>query len=175
MRRPRIGIMGPGRSGKDEAASWLVDHLGFRYNGSTSVVISREVARREGTTFEEAHARRHERRDEWRALGDEMRQNDPAVLVRQLLPGTDLIVGVRARVEMEAVRAEGMLDVVFWIDRPGIPEDPTQEFGPELCDAVVPNHWGLPEYHARLAALVGLVARNHRNSEIMFDRRADLV
>jgi hypothetical protein len=78
-----------------------------------------------------------------------MRENDPAALVRELLPDTDLVVGVRAIVEIDAVIYERMLDVIFWVDNPNVPEDPTLEFGPERADAVVMNRWGLPEYRRR--------------------------
>jgi hypothetical protein len=115
----------------------------------------RFAARREGVTLAVALSQRHERRAYWRALGDELRAHDPAFLVRQLLTGTNIICGVRARIEMQAIRDERMLDIVYWIDRPGIPEDPTLEFGPELCDVIVPNWWDLPSYHQRWRTIAG--------------------
>lgn len=146
--------MGPGRSGKDTASDYIQAHTSLRYSGTTSTIISRRIAEERGVTFEEAHAVRHAERDLWRAKGDEMRAHDPAALARVVLREGDILTGVRARCEMQAVRDEGLVDLVLWIDRPGIPEDPTQEFGPELCDAIVPNWWGIPEFHGRLERLL---------------------
>lgn len=152
-----IGIMGPTNSGKDHAADWFALNTALRYQGTTSTVISREVARREGITYEQAHAQRHRRKVEWRALGDEMRKDDPAALARAVLVGSNLLVGVRARCEMEAVLKERLVDVVYWIDRridgEPVAHDITLEFGPELCHAVIQNHWGTAEYEERLRAI----------------------
>ena len=148
-----LGIMGPGRSGKDEAAEWFVKNRGLRYSGTTSVAISKRVAELEDISFEEAHSVRHERREYWRWLGDQMREDDPAALARIVREGSDMLVGVRAKVELKQVRKEKLCDLIIWIDRPGIPIDPTIEFGPELCDIIIPNWWGLREYHERLKIL----------------------
>ena len=160
MRNVTLGIMGPSRAGKDDAAAWLVEHTTLTYAGSTSIAISREVARREGISFEEAHEQRHRRKVYWRALGDEMRKNNPAALAEEMLKGSTLLVGVRARIEMQAVNQIGLCDLVVWVDRPGIPHDPTLEFGPELCDITIHNWWSLDEYFARwrkLATTLGIM------------------
>jgi hypothetical protein len=158
-----LGIMGPGRAGKDEAAEWLVANTTLTYAGSTSIAISREVARRENITFDEAHAQRHARRIYWRALADEMRAHNPSALAEEMLQGSTLLVGVRARVEMQAVIAKKLCDLVVWVDRPGIPPDPTLEFGPELCDITIHNWWDVPEYLRRwrnLATTLGVMNHN---------------
>jgi hypothetical protein len=120
-----LGIMGPGRSGKDEAAEWLAANTTLTYAGTTSVAISREVARRERIGFAEAHAQRHERRGYWRALGDEMRAHNASALAEEMLKDSTLLVGVRARIEMQAIIEKRLCDLVIWVDRPGIPHDPT--------------------------------------------------
>ncbi len=158
-----LGIMGPGRAGKDEAADWFRNNCGLRYRGTTSTVISWEVAKREGISFEDAHAQRHHRRAYWRSLGDELRQEDPAALAREVLFESDILVGVRARIEMQQVLKEQLCDIVIWIDRSGIEVDPTIEFGPELCHIVIQNHWTLKEFHDRLevfARAVNIFPRN---------------
>jgi len=153
MKKLTLGIIGPSRAGKDEAAEWFVNHCGLKYNGTTSVVISRKVAMREGITFAQAHAQRHERKMYWRALGDKLRANDPAYLAKEILnPDSNLLVGVRARIEMIEVRRLKLCDLVIWVDR-DVPNDPTLEFGPELCDIVIQNRWDVPSYHSRLEKL----------------------
>lgn len=157
--RPKIAICGPGRAGKDEAADFLVSR-GWRYAGSTSVVISREIARREGISFEAAHALRHARRDDWFRVGNELRdQHGPAHLAVEVLKDGDLVVGVRSRGEIETAKRRGLVDLVVWIDRFGIPCDPTLEYGASVADVIIPNWGTLDEYRARLARLADLLKK----------------
>lgn len=158
-----IGIFGPSRSGKDEAAEWFVNECGLCYNGTTSVAISREVARREGISFQDAHNQRHERKIYWRQLGDEMRVHDPAALARIVLSDNgNLLVGVRANIELNAVIRERLTLINIWIDRPSAPFDPTMGFGPDSCDIIIPNRWGIEEYHRRLWALARILGLKSR-------------
>ena len=149
----KVGIYGPGRAGKDECAAWLKRNTRLRYWGATSEVIKPHAAKRLGVSEREAWRTRHDHRELWRAIGDELRAGDPAALARVTLRSGDINVGVRALVEIEAVRREHLVDVAVWVDRPGLPDDPTLEFGPEQCDLILPNRWGLPELHGRLRNL----------------------
>lgn len=149
----KVAIAGHGRHGKDTVADRLAATTRLRYWGSCSRVILPHAARRLGLPEAEAWRTRHECREVWRALGDELRAHDPGFLARTVLKRGDVVCGVRSRPEMEAVLREGMVDVAVWVDRKGFPPDPTQEFGPELCHVVLQNHWGLAELHARVDAL----------------------
>lgn len=131
-------------------ADWLKAHSRCRYSFSTSAAIAPYVAGQIGITTAEAFARRHEDRELWRRVGDALRADDPAFLARKTLAGGDLSVGIRARVEIEAVQRERLVDLTLWVDR-AVPPDPTLEFGPEMADVVIQNHWGLSELYARLA------------------------
>lgn len=150
MRDIKIGIMGKGRAGKDEMAEFLVKHYGLNYKGTTSTAISRKVAKIRGITFEEAHALRHEERFYWRALGDKMRENDHAALAKEVLENSNFLVGVRAQVEIEEVIRLELCDIIYWVDRPSAPFDPTLGFDASFCDVVIQNHWGIPEFHRRI-------------------------
>lgn len=153
IKQIKIGIMGPGRAGKDEAADWFTANTNLRYQGTTSIAISRKVARDEGTSFIVAHTQRHKRREEWRRIGDEMRVDDPSALAKEVLIGSELLVGVRAEIELDAIREQGFVDIIFWIDNPRVDFDPTMGFNEKSCDVIIPNRWDLPEYHARLKVI----------------------
>lgn len=152
MTLPRLALCGPGRSGKDEAASWFAAHTRLRYTRSTSEVIAPHVAARLGMEIGEAFAKRHESRQLWFDVGNELRANDPAYLVRECLKDGEIAVGLRNADEVAAARAEHLIDLFIWIDR-AVPEDSTMKFGPELCDVIVQNRGTLDEFVGRLAAL----------------------
>jgi hypothetical protein len=152
--------------GKDEAAQWFAKNTILRYWGATSEVILPHAAKRLGISRERAWETRHECRGIWRAIGDEIRKDDPAALARETLIAGDICVGVRARVEMEAVISEELVDFVLWIDNPGVPKDETLEFGRELADAVIPNDGTLQRFHTRLERLAtawGLMGNHGRS------------
>jgi hypothetical protein len=149
---PKIAICGHGRSGKDEAARYLARRTPLRFAKSTSEVIAPYAAAKLGRPVDVAFAERHQNRVFWFNVGNELRAEDPAFLVRECLKAGEIVVGMRNRSEVVAVRAERLVDLVVWIDR-DVPADPTQEFGVELCDLVVPNRGTLEEFHGRLEAL----------------------
>jgi hypothetical protein len=153
--RPREGglklaLCGPSKCGKDEVARWLHRNTSLRYTMATSEVIAPVAAERLGISVEVAFATRHRHRDLWRAIGDELRVNDPAYLARRVLADGDLLVGVRSLGEITTAQREGMVDLTVWIDRPGVEKDTTLEFGPEVADMILPNWWGVRELHARV-------------------------
>lgn len=149
----KLAIVGPGRSGKDHAAEHLASISTLFYSGySTSAVILPWAADWLGVSAAEAWETRHADRELWKAIGDELRREDAARLARKTLEVSDICVGIRDRVEMEAVRYEGLVDLVLWIDR-DVPPDPTMGYGPEMADVVVMNRWDLASLESRLTRL----------------------
>lgn len=88
----------------------------------------------------------------WFDVGNELRRDDPAYLVRECLRDAEIVVGLRNADEVEAARAEGLIDLFIWVVR-YVPPDPTMTFGPELCDVMLPNTGTLDRLHERLEAL----------------------
>jgi hypothetical protein len=149
---PRIAICGPGRSGKDTAGAWLAANTPLRLGRTTSEVIAPHVAKRLGRPVIEVFAERHQNRQLWFDIGNELRANDPAFLVRECLKNADIAVGLRNEDEVRAASGERIVDLVLWIERE-VPHDPTMKFGPELCDFTLTNHGDLDDLYARLEAL----------------------
>lgn len=136
--RPRIALCGPGRSGKDTAARWIAAHTPLRYAGATSEFLLDEIVARTGADPEDAWATRHANRDLWYRIGNELRAEDPLVLVRRALERSELLVGCRDGDELVRARAEGLIDFVVWIER-DVPPDPTLTYDHRLADVVVAN------------------------------------
>jgi len=154
-RAPRIAFCGPGRSGKDECSTYFARITGLRFAGSMSQFLCPFVAARLGLSDEEAFARRHESdamRMTWYRIGNELRDSDPALLVRETLKAGEICNGIRDIREFEAAKAEGLADLFIWVER-DVPTDPTITYGAGLCDVVLDNNGSLGELHTKLDAL----------------------
>jgi hypothetical protein len=154
MTLPKIAILGHGRAGKDEGSEFLAKHTALRFPGSTSEIALPFVAERLGISEEEAFATRHERREDWYRICNDLRKDDPLFLVRKVLAKGDIVCGLRDDVEVARLPELGV-DLRIWVER-DVPPDPTTKFTREDCDVVVPNTHptDLTPYFDRLARLV---------------------
>lgn len=159
----KFAICGHGRCGKDSAAEYLAATTSLRYVAGTSYWarhLVREHFVREGMQPPDAHTLwldRHNHRQLWAKIIGDYNRHDPVQLYRDCLAEQDLLTGLRWRREQQACRAAGLVDFWVWIERPGIPIDPTMEFGPQDCDFTIHNGGTLAEYHAKLDTLARLL------------------
>lgn len=79
--KPALLLVGPGRSGKDEAGVFLHNHTVLDFGGTTSRYLLKHMAIKLGCTEEEAYANRHINRMEWYNHGNFLRQQDPGMFV----------------------------------------------------------------------------------------------
>jgi hypothetical protein len=158
----RLLVVGHGGAGKDTACEYLAKVTTLRFAGTTSAYLSKYVAARLGVPREEALLTRHGNRRLWHRVGNELRRQDPARLVRESLEHAQIVGGVRGREELEACRREGLVDLVVWVANDRVARDSTVHFGEQDCDVTVANHGSLEEFHERLlemARSVGLPLR----------------
>jgi len=149
-----ITFVGPGQGGKDTASQMFAEITGLPFICSTSAIIGESFASECGSSLEDLMVIRHANRDAWRARGDALRVDDQAALVRACRDkGAKILNGIRSRIEITAAKREGLTGLVVWIERPGIPNDPTLEFGPEVSDHVLFNDRGLDELRSALSAI----------------------
>ncbi len=149
----RILIVGPGRAGKDTACEYLAKITELRFAGTTSLYLAKYVAARLGVSEQEAYRTRHQNRNFWHRVGNEVRKQDPGLLIRESLKHAEIVGGVRALAEIVACRDEHLVDLIVWIDNDRVPRGSTLTFGERECDVIVPNHWGLEDFHGRLLRL----------------------
>lgn len=161
---PVIALCGPGRCGKDIGAQWLSSTFtntrrDVRYAGSLSSVVCPIVAAAltisEYTCFEN----RHEDREYWYRFCNELRRDDPTLLVKMLLADADLVPGIRGLEELRACLEQNVIQLAVWVDR-NVPTDPTLEYGPEACHVTISNRGSVDEYRSRLNALGGVIYGN---------------
>lgn len=148
MNDRRIAICGPGRAGKDTAAKFFAEVTSLRYINSTSYAaveyVRQRFAEEKGILFDsdlDCYNERFKSRVYWAQKIDEMNSVDPTTLYKKCLEYQDILTGIRKKREIKACRTDGVVDLVIWLERPGISvsSDPTQEFGPEECDVTIFN------------------------------------
>jgi hypothetical protein len=154
---PKLLFVGPGGCGKDTACRWFARHTRLVDVGPMSLLHAAEISAALGMTPREGYACRRNYRIFWRDWLDRYREGDPAKLVREAFAQGDVCNGVRRRFELDAARAEGLADLIIWIDNPGTPPDASLDFGPEAADQVLPNDGDLARFHSRLEALARLL------------------
>lgn len=162
MRKPTILFVGHGRAGKDEAGEYLALITNLRFAGTTSKYLCRYVAARMGISEEEAYRTRHHasNRDYWYNTGNDIRRDDPGMLLREALQHGEITGGIRDFEEIKVAREQNLVDIIVWIENIWVTVDTTVKFSPRECDLTIPNNWGLQEYHERLyrfAKLLGLL------------------
>ena len=147
----KILFCGYGRAGKDEAAAYLAKITGLRYAGSFSWAALPYVAARLGLHPQVAWETRHQHRAAWYNYCNDLRASDPTILARMVIAQGDIAAGLRDKVELDAIKAERLFDKIIWVERPGIPADPTVTFSPRDCDALLANDGTLEEFHQEIA------------------------
>ncbi len=161
----KILFLGHGRSGKDTAIEYLAKITGLRNAGTTSIYLRKYVAKEFGVSEEQAYAERHQNREEWKRIGDEIRGGDPGKLLREALEVGDLTGGLRDIAEVVTAKQEKLVDLIVWVENRRVPVDPTVTFSEKECDVVIQNNWSLEDFYERLdrfAAFAGLISNEER-------------
>jgi hypothetical protein len=157
MRPLRAAISGPGRAGKDSVAEMFRDLSTLRYIGGTSLFAASIVrdkftppSGRKYATAQECWEDRHSHREAWAKIIGDSNGSDPVRFYRDCLAEQDILTGVRWRREMLACREAKLVDLWLWVERPGIPADPTQEFTAGECDLTIVNDGTLEDLRKKV-------------------------
>lgn len=153
--RLKVLFVGYGRAGKDEAAQFCESHLGLRYGGSFSWHAKEDMARLLGVHPMTAWETRHKNRQFWKDECDKLRANDLTILAKRALATGDICAGLRDKVELDAVVAEGLFDRIVWVNNPRVPVDMTVTYTREDVLALpngseIINDGDLKLYHKRV-------------------------
>lgn len=159
---PALCFLGHGRCGKDTAARYAAAAMGAHYGGASSEILLWFVARATGLAPDVAWRERHGHREFWVAAGHAARGEDYACLARANLGRGDVAAGIRGDIELHAAVQTGVIDLAVWVERPGVPADPTVEFGAADCDVTIYNDGSLTAFYRRLDRLVAFATRAGR-------------
>lgn len=133
-------FVGHSRAGKDFAATWLDQHaMNVKMGYSLSWYLCRLGSRLLGLEFAKLWPIRHSYYRQLYRLGNAIRLHDTTLLVRMALSESDVIVGPRSRREMAAAQQQKLIGQLIWVERAGLPPDPTLELCKEDCDHVIHN------------------------------------
>ena len=165
-RLPTIAFCGFGRAGKDTAGKILWRKTPLTYSGSLSWAGLPYMADRLGLCQQDAWETRHDRRDEWKRMLDEFRADDATKLIRMSLALGQIVVGIRAKEELAAARAAGILDHVVWVHRAGTPVDSTVTYTWRDCDQVLFNNRGIREFEYQVDDLIEFLKLPKRATEL---------
>jgi len=157
----RILVVGYGRAGKDTAAFMLEKITHLPYAGSTSWSAKELVAKKLGMHPQVAWETRHKNRELWKSICDDLRKLDQTLLIRLALASVNednglyagwsgIVTGVRDRAELFEAKMKRIFHHIIWIDRPGVPVDPTVTFKDSNCDSHVVNDGTLDQLQSGL-------------------------
>ncbi len=137
--KPVLAFLGWGRAGKDTSAKIFCEHVGGSYTGSASDAVAPIICHSIGVSKEIAFAHRHEHRQYWFEWCNEFRRNDPSKIARMMLSKSDVVVGMRSKIELLAAKKEGVVSLAIWVENPRAERDFTVEFSRSDCDIVLDN------------------------------------
>lgn len=149
----KILLIGHGEAGKDYAATFLSALTGLRNAGATSWYLCGHMALRTGKTQQEIYDTRRENRPALLALGRELRELDPGILLRQAFANGEIANGARDDDEIIAGRQTWLVDFVIWIENYRAKVDPQTSISSKLADAIIENNGTKEEFQERLTRL----------------------
>ena len=120
----KILILGHGQHGKDTLATIIAYHYRLTFSSSSMFAFEKAIWPILEPVYdnkEQCYADRRVRRQEWKDLISKYNTPDKARLIKEMLAKHDMYVGLRCADEYAA--GEHLFDKVFWIHRPGAPEE----------------------------------------------------
>ena len=154
----RLAICGPGEAGKDEAGDIIASLTDLRYKCGTSKFAAEIVWKVWGKhqgylSVDECWRDRRNHRQVWASIIGDYNREDPVALYRYCLKEQDILTGLRFKHEMLACKDAGLCDLWIWLDRKGVPDDKTMEYGPFECDITIDNNGTLADLREKLRRL----------------------
>lgn len=118
----------------------------LKFCGSTSWHALPHMAALLNVPQQIAWDERHNHRVFWFEQCNILRQGDPLFLVKRTLQHGNIVTGCRDLEEILGAKESKLFSSIVWVQRPGIPKDPTVMFGPEDCDEVLHNDSDLTDF-----------------------------
>lgn len=142
--RSRICVIGDGRSGKDTVAQMICERFpGYQFASSSWFALNHFLWDMWGKDYfpdkQACFAERSLHRMSWRATIRKWLDGDEGKLGRELFQHYDIYCGCRAVEEMCGMMREGLVDLIIWVERPGVPPDSSNALTAEFADVILSN------------------------------------
>lgn len=151
MNPPKLLIIGHARHGKDTVSEMLHEMYGLSFQSSSYYCAEKFIFdelkhRYNYNTVRECYDDRHAHRREWYQLIRNYNLNDDAKLGRDILSEYDVYCGLRDVDELVAIKKEGIVDNIIWVDRSKVlPNESNQSMTltSKHADIVIDNNGSL--------------------------------
>lgn len=148
MDKPKLLIIGHARHGKDTVAELISNKMGLTFE-SSSFVLAEEVVyptmKDQYSDWMECFKDRANHRAHWHNTLKEYNTLDPTRLARKIMNKNDIYVGMRSVRELEACLADGIFDLIIWVDssKRMPPEDKSSmDITPDYAQFHINNNYG---------------------------------
>lgn len=154
IKERNIVIIGLGRHGKDTVAEICRDLFGLEFKASSNFCSELFIFEKLKNKYNYENEQkcfndRHNHRSEWFDLIVDFNEKDKTKLGREIFKQNNIYVGLRNAHELLALKVEGIVDHVVWVDakkRLGITENASSNTLEEYnADYVIDNNGTLAE------------------------------
>ena len=156
-------VIGHKQHGKDTVAELLPLSYKSSSIAACEIFLFEQLQRKYGyATIEECYQDRGAHRTEWFQAIQSYNARDRARLAREILDTSDVYCGMRCDIELAACKAEGLFDLVIWVDaseRKPLESSSSMKLTKEDADIIIDNNGTmemLEDKVFRLAKTLGL-------------------
>lgn len=155
----KIVVFGHKRHGKDSACEFIQSHFGLSFMSSSYFAcqkfIFEEMREEHGyKTVDECFEDRGNYRETWYNSICNYNAANPIRLGEEIFADYSIYCGIRSKVEFEALKAAGYIDLSIWIDAserlPGEDAD-SMTLSKDDADIVITNNTSESDFHERLS------------------------
>ena len=162
----KLLIIGYARHGKDTVSEYLEQKYKLKFKSSSmhcaeNIVFPVLKDLYNYNTFEDCFNDRSNRRSEWFNLIADYCKDDLSRIAREIFKDSDIYCGLRNKREFHAVKNNGLVDYVIWVDRSDYlpPEDKSSmTLEPWMADYIIDNNGTLEQLYRNIDDLYDYLA-----------------
>lgn len=147
---PKLLLCGFTRSGKTTAAEIAARIIGGKAVNMSDYIIA-DYAKANGHKENWVINHKEELRKKLFVFARAKQKIDPLYPMSAALDDADVVTGARNKDEITA--SNHLLDLIIWIDRPGILKGDTDKIGPEDADIIILNDGTIEELEQKIRIL----------------------
>ena len=158
IKYPKLLVLGAARWGKDTFAEIFNEEFGYTFESSSQASANIFIydllkEKYKYTTPEECFEDRVNHRQEWYEAICEYNKDDKARLAKGILERSDCYVGMRDRREIDECVAQGIFDLIIWVDASDrLPEEDASSFNIDksCADIIIDNNGDYDSFKKRV-------------------------